>query len=131
MLQGPGSVVRFTATVVLLLLLRPPGVHAETGRQYFDVNAGAAVFRVRVNDKVLSEWTAADRLPTRRLDESSSSRQIVRGVALRTGDRIEIEVVPEGSETAALDYIEVRPAETYGPSNNVSGTPRTPIPLAR
>jgi len=76
--------------------------------RYFDVNTGAAKFRVRVGDRVLAAWTAADRIPTRRLDGSSSSRQVLRDVALVPGDRIVVEGDPDGSETAALDYIEIQ-----------------------
>ena len=78
--------------------------------QYFDVNTGSARFRVRVGDRTLDEWTAADRIPTRRVDGSSSSRRVLRGVALRSGDDIVVEGTPDGAETAALDYIEIQPA---------------------
>ena len=78
--------------------------------QYFDVNSGTAHFRVRVADRVVGEWTAADRIPTRRLDGSSSSRRILRDVALRDGDAITIEGTPDAAETAALDYIEIHAA---------------------
>jgi alpha-glucuronidase len=78
--------------------------------QYFDVNTGSARFRVRVGDRTLDEWTAADRIPTRRVDGSSSSRRVLRGVALRSGDDIVVEGTPDGAETAALDYIEILPA---------------------
>jgi alpha-glucuronidase len=78
--------------------------------QYFDVNAGAAHFSARVGNRVIGQWTAADRLPTRRLDGSSSSRRIIGDVLLKTGDEIQIEGVPDGAETAALDYIEIQPA---------------------
>jgi len=77
--------------------------------QYFDVNTGAAKYRVRVGDKVVAEWTANDRIPTRKIDGSSSSRFVVTGVALKPGDEITIEGMPDAQETAALDYVEVRP----------------------
>ncbi len=76
--------------------------------QYFDVNTGAARFRVRIGDRLVGEWTATDRVPTRRLDGSSSSRRVFRAVALRSGDTITIEGTPDGGETAALDYIEIQ-----------------------
>ena len=76
--------------------------------KYFDVNTGAAHFKVRVGDKVIGEWTASDRIPTRKLDGSSSSRFVITGVALKAGDEIVVEGVPDAQETAALDYIEIR-----------------------
>jgi hypothetical protein len=33
---------------------------------------------------------------------------VVPGIALRPGDEIRIEGMPDGGETAALDYIEIR-----------------------
>jgi alpha-glucuronidase len=78
--------------------------------QYFDVNTGAARFRLRVGDRVIGEWTGTDRVPTRRLDGSSSSRRTFRDVSLQKGDTIVIEGTPDAAETAALDYIETLPA---------------------
>ena len=78
--------------------------------RYFDVNTGTAKFRVRVGDRTIGEWTAADRIPTRRLDGSSSSRHVLPGVLLRPRDQIVVEGTPDGSESAALDYIEIQPS---------------------
>jgi len=77
--------------------------------QYFDQNNGAARYGLRVGDQLVDEWTANDRLPTRRIDSSASSRRTVLGIALRPGDRIQIEGVPDGGETAAIDYVEILP----------------------
>ena len=77
--------------------------------RYFDVNTGAARFRARVGDRTLAEWTASDRIPTRRLDGSSSSRYVIRDVSLTGGDTIVVEGSPDGAETAALDYVEIQP----------------------
>jgi alpha-glucuronidase len=82
--------------------------------QYFDVNTGAAKYRVRVGDKVLAEWTADDRFPSRRLDGGSSNRKIVANVPLTREDVIVVEGVPDAGETAAIDYIEVKKSATNG-----------------
>ena len=76
--------------------------------RYFDVNNGVAKFRVRIAGQLVAEWTATDRVPTRRIDSSSSARRIIEGVMLRPGDDIQIEGIPEGGETAGLDYIEIQ-----------------------
>jgi alpha-glucuronidase len=78
--------------------------------QYFDVNNGAAHFRLSVAGQTVDEWTAADRVPTRKLDGSSSARRIITGIALRKGDEIRVEGIPDGAETAALDYVEIHPS---------------------
>jgi alpha-glucuronidase len=77
--------------------------------QYFDQSDGVSHFRVWVASQLVAEWDAADRLPTRKVDGSSSSRRVISGLALRNGDEIRIEGVPDGGETAALDYVEIVP----------------------
>jgi alpha-glucuronidase len=76
--------------------------------RYFDQNNGVARFRVLLGDRVLDEWTAADRVPTRKIDASSSALRVIPAVMLRPGDSIRVEGTPDAGETAALDYIEVR-----------------------
>ena len=78
--------------------------------RYFDVNNGIARYRLRVSGQMVDEWTGADRVPSRRVDSGSSARRIVEGLALRPGDEIQIEGIPNEGETAALDYIEIHPA---------------------
>jgi alpha-glucuronidase len=75
--------------------------------QYFDQNNGAAHYRLLVGDQVIDEWAAANRIPTNKIDGSSSSRRTIPGVALRPGDRIRIEGIPDGGERAAMDYLEI------------------------
>jgi alpha-glucuronidase len=77
--------------------------------QYFDQMDGASKFRLLVGKQVIEEWTAGKtRVPARRMDASASTRRTVTGVALRPGDVIRIEGVPDGPEPAGLDYIEIR-----------------------
>jgi alpha-glucuronidase len=83
------------------------GTH-DIAVQYYDVNTGAAHYRVRVGGRVIGEWTANDRLPSRKLDGGSSSRYVITGIALKPGDTIVVEGTPDGQDTAALDYIEIR-----------------------
>jgi alpha-glucuronidase len=78
--------------------------------QYFDVNSGTARFRLRIGDRVIGELTADDRLPTRKLDGSSSSRRTFSAVPLKAGDLIAVDGLPDAGETAALDYIEIQPS---------------------
>jgi alpha-glucuronidase len=77
--------------------------------QYFDQSNGASHFRLYVHGQPVDEWSADDRVPERRnkIDSSSSTRRTISGVALRKGDEIRIEGVPDGEERAAIDYIEI------------------------
>ncbi len=75
--------------------------------EYFDLAEGVAKFRVLVGDQVVDEWSAADRLPVRKIEAGASAGRVIEGVALRPGDQIRIEGVPGGSDPAALDYVEI------------------------
>jgi alpha-glucuronidase len=77
--------------------------------EYFDQNTGSAKYQVYLNDQLIDDWTASDRLPTSKIDSSSSTRRTIAGIPLRPGDRIRIEGFPDGGDTAGLDYIEVVP----------------------
>jgi alpha-glucuronidase len=76
--------------------------------RYFDQNNGSARFRVLMNNHVLEEWVAADRVPTQKVDSSSSSLRVIPAIHLQPGDEIRIEGLPDGDEAAALDYIEIK-----------------------
>ncbi len=79
--------------------------------EYFDQANGASRYRVWINQQLVDEWTANLRLPTIRLDSTSSTRRAIPGVALRPGDEIRIEGAPNGGESAALDYLEIVPRQ--------------------
>ena len=82
--------------------------------QYFDLAAGAARFRVLVGEQVVDEWSAADRLPVRKIEAGASERRVLEGIALRPGDRIRIEGRPDGNDPAGLDYVEIEEGRPGG-----------------
>jgi len=106
--SGTGAIECATTACVAEFKYTGTGGTRDIIVQYFDVNTGSARFTLRVGDRIIGEWTAADRLPTRRLDGTSSSRHVFTGVALKAGDTVAIEGTPDGAETAALDYIEIQ-----------------------
>ncbi len=75
--------------------------------QYFDLQGGAAKFKLDVNGQTISTWTADAMLPSRRPHGDNSTRFTARGVALKPGDVIRVEGMPDGADPAALDYVEV------------------------
>ena len=75
--------------------------------EYFDQANGASHYRVYVGKQLIDEWAADLRLPTIRLDSTSSTRRTIAGIALRPGDEIRIEGRPNGGEVAGLDYVEI------------------------
>lgn len=78
--------------------------------QYFDQNSGTAHYRLFVGPQLVDEWTANARLPTQKLDASSSTTRTISGVALHPNDEIRIQGIPDGAEHAALDYVEIEPS---------------------
>lgn len=79
----------------------------ELDVEYFDQNNGKSKFRVLVGDQEVDEWVADDNLPATKPNADSSTRRRITGLALRPGDIIRIEGIPDGEERAALDYIEI------------------------
>ncbi len=90
--------------------------------RYFDQSGGVAHFRVLVGSQAIDQWAADDRIGPR-INSSTSELRIVDGVALRPGDEIRIEGVPNQAaaaaaanqrlpsrDEAALDYVEIKPA---------------------
>jgi len=79
--------------------------------EYFDQNNGVSHFQLRVANQLVDEWAAGDRVPTNKIDASSSTRRTIPAIALRSGDLVRLEGAPDGEETAAFDYIEVIASE--------------------
>ena len=76
--------------------------------QYFDQTNGQSKFRVYVGEQVVDEWIANEQLPRAvNMSGDSSIRHTIKGLALRPGDEIRIEGIPDGGEPAALDYVEI------------------------
>ena len=84
---------------------RPAGRY-ELDVEYFDQNNGESKFRVFVGAQG-DEWIADDHLPATKPGGDSSTRRRITGLALRPGDEIRIEGIPDGAERAPLDYIEI------------------------
>ncbi len=87
-----------------------PAGQYEIDVQYFDQNDGVSKFRVLVGDSVVDQWLADDNLPSARVGADTSTRRQIEGLALRPGDVIRIEGIPDGNEHAALDYVEIMPS---------------------
>jgi alpha-glucuronidase len=78
---------------------------------YFDENDGASKFRLIVAGQQIEEWTADDLLPDNKPNGHTSTRHRSPRVALRPGDEIRIEATADGGERAAIDYLEIDPAD--------------------
>jgi alpha-glucuronidase len=89
----------------------PPGTF-DLHVQYFDEEDGVSKYKLFVGDRQLDEWSAENHLPTPTTlpDSHSSIRRTIRGVKLQAGDEIRIEGQADDAERAAIDYIELVPA---------------------
>lgn len=77
--------------------------------QYFDLQGGAAKFRLLINNQPAATWLADATLPSTRPNGDNSIRRTIRSIDLKPGDTIRIEGTPDGQDPAALDYIELTP----------------------
>jgi hypothetical protein len=68
---------------------------------------GVAKFLLLVNGKSAAAWSADAKLPSHLPNGDNSARYTARAVELKPGDVIRVEGTPDGSDPAALDYIEV------------------------
>jgi alpha-glucuronidase len=79
----------------------------DIAAQYFDLQGGVARFVLDVNGKQVTAWKADATLPSPRPDGDNSTRSTACGIDLKPGDIIGVEGTPDGSDSAALDYIQL------------------------
>jgi alpha-glucuronidase len=79
--------------------------------EYYDLNNGESRFRVLLNGQVVDSWVADNRLTARKPGGDSSSRRRIAGLALRPGDEIRIEGIPDKEEKAGLDFVRIYPSK--------------------
>ncbi|HXD72158.1 MAG TPA: alpha-glucuronidase [Vicinamibacterales bacterium] len=78
--------------------------------QYFDENDGASAFALKSGGRVLDRWIADDQLPSNVPNGHTSTRRVIKNVALAPGDTIRLEATPDRQEGAVVDYVEIRAA---------------------
>ena len=108
--QCPSSVQKCTAS----FQFKGAAGRYELDLQYFDQVDGESKFRLWVGDQLIDEWIANDHLPAKAINGDSSTRRQISGLALRPGDKIRIEGLPNQAEGAPLDYVEIRPEQHNG-----------------
>jgi alpha-glucuronidase len=79
----------------------------EVDIEYFDLASGVSQFKVFVGDQRVDQWYADMLLPGEAPSADSSVRRKIKGLALRPGDVIRIEGIPDHGDRAPLDYVEV------------------------
>jgi alpha-glucuronidase len=76
--------------------------------QYFDLPDGRSRFSLSIGSHDVAGWVADDTLPSDKLNGHTSTRHVIRGVAIHRGDVVQVTGHPDGPEKAPLDYIEIR-----------------------
>lgn len=79
----------------------------EVDVEYFDLASGVAEFKLFLGDQLIDDWSANMTLPGTAPSADSSVRRRIGGLALRPGDVVRIEGVPDHGDPAALDYVEI------------------------
>jgi alpha-glucuronidase len=81
--------------------------------QYFDLRTGVSRYNLLRNGESIAQWKADDTLPPavvdKNLDGSTSTRFTIQHVALKPGDRLTLQGIPDGEERAPVDYLELTP----------------------
>jgi alpha-glucuronidase len=85
--------------------------HFNIAVQYFDLQGGTAKFTLTVNSQPQATWQADASLPSEHPNGDNSTRHTIRSIGLKPGDTIRVEGTPDGPDPAALDYIEITPAQ--------------------
>jgi alpha-glucuronidase len=75
--------------------------------QYFDESDGASRFSLLVGDRQIDSWIADAQFGSSSPNGHTATRRTVRGIRLAPGDEIRVQVTPDGTESGALDYIEI------------------------
>jgi alpha-glucuronidase len=75
--------------------------------QYFDQNNGGSGYKFFVNYNPVDSWAADDQLPSDKMNGHTSTRHLISGVTLKSGDVLKIEGHPDGGEPVPVDYIEL------------------------
>ena len=87
--------------------------HGRSGRyrmamQYFDPNFGTPRFEVFAGRRRIANWTADRHFLGWGVSADNSTRKVLRNVELRRGETIRIVGIPNGRDTAAVDYISLK-----------------------
>jgi alpha-glucuronidase len=89
---------------------KPAGTYNITV-QYFDYWSGKSHFALELNHQPIGQWIADDTLPPARPDlhpdGEISTRITFPNIALKAGDTLSLRGIPDNTESAPVDYIEI------------------------
>jgi alpha-glucuronidase len=80
--------------------------------QFFDLRHGQSRFALSIAGTEVDHWDAGDTLPSDKPSGHTSTRRVLRHVAIHRGDIVRVSGWPDGAEKAPLDYVEIVPSQT-------------------
>ena len=100
--------------------------HFNIGVQYSDLRGGIAHFTLGVNGESIASWAADAAFPSNHAGDTSTRFTARgpdgRGIELEPGDVLRVEGMPDPSDPAALDYIEIE-RDAAGAANSDAKVP--------
>jgi alpha-glucuronidase len=93
--------------------------------RYFDLLHGESKYSLDVAGREVNRWTSDMNLPYDRLNGHTSTRRLVRGVALHKGDVVKVTGWPDGPEKAPLDNVEITPVAVTHAATSKTVSPAT------
>ena len=101
-----------TGCTLTTTLNKPAGTYNITV-QYFDYWSGKSHFTLDLNGKPIGNWIADDILPPARAENQpngdTSTRITFPNMTLKPGDTLTLHGIPDNTELAPVDYIEINP----------------------
>jgi alpha-glucuronidase len=104
---GKAVVCKDRAACSATAAVRVPAGTYDIAVQYFDLHDGASKYQLYDGLKLLGEWEADDTIPFNSIGGDTSTRHVIRGAEVRTGDVLRIVGRPDGAELAPVDYVEI------------------------
>jgi alpha-glucuronidase len=99
-----------TGCTLTTTLDKPVGTYNITV-QYFDYWSGKSKFTLELNGQPIGNWTADDTLPPARAanqpNGDTSTRITFPNITLKPGDTLTLHGIPDNTEPAPVDYIEI------------------------
>jgi alpha-glucuronidase len=89
---------------------KPDGWY-DVAAQYFDLSNGQSRFILSIAGNEVDRWVAGDTLPSDKLNGHTSTRRVLRRVAIHHGDIVRVTGWPDSAEKAPLDYVEIVPSQ--------------------
>jgi alpha-glucuronidase len=109
--NSKAAVCNQSSGCTLTTTLNKPGGTYSITVQYFDFWSGKSHFTLDLNHQPIGQWIADDALPPARAENQpngdTSTRITFPNITLKPGDTLTLHGIPDNTEPAPVDYIEI------------------------